>query len=144
MSRRPGTSYQIEIHFAVVNHLYLLFSFLKLVETLKLSLIKKIISLPEILKQTKLYFMRNLIICIEKWISISQLVSVLFRVQINWPREKCHKIIISIRISASMTSISQHSGNTSKLQQHPPPTTHPSPSNPRCCAHRSLPPWEKV
>ena len=33
VSERPGTSYQIEIHFAVVNHLYLLFSFVKLVET---------------------------------------------------------------------------------------------------------------
>ena len=33
VSKRPGTSYQIEIHFAVVNHLYLLFSFVKLVET---------------------------------------------------------------------------------------------------------------
>ena len=32
-SKRPGTSYQIEIYFAVVNHLYLLFSFVKLVET---------------------------------------------------------------------------------------------------------------
>ena len=34
VSKRPGTSYQIEIHFAVVNHLYLLFAFVKLVETL--------------------------------------------------------------------------------------------------------------
>ena len=33
VSKRPGTSYQIEINFAVVNHLYLLFSFLKVVET---------------------------------------------------------------------------------------------------------------
>ena len=33
MSKRPGTSYQIEIHFAVVNRLYLLFFFTKLVET---------------------------------------------------------------------------------------------------------------
>ena len=33
VSKRPGTSYQIEIDFAVVNHLYLLFSFVKLVET---------------------------------------------------------------------------------------------------------------
>ena len=33
MRKRPGTSYPIEIHFAVVNHLYLLFSFVKLVET---------------------------------------------------------------------------------------------------------------
>ena len=32
-SKRPGTSCQIEMHFAVVNHLYLLFSFVKLVET---------------------------------------------------------------------------------------------------------------
>ena len=32
-SKRPGTRYQMEIHFAVVNHLYLLFSFVKLVET---------------------------------------------------------------------------------------------------------------
>ena len=28
------TSYRIEIHFAVFNHLYLVFSFMKLVETL--------------------------------------------------------------------------------------------------------------
>ena len=34
MTKRPGTSYQIKIHFAVFNHLYLLFSFMKLVETL--------------------------------------------------------------------------------------------------------------
>ena len=33
MSKRPGTSCQIEIYFAVVNHLYLLFSFFKLVKT---------------------------------------------------------------------------------------------------------------
>ena len=33
VSKRPGTSNQIEIHFAVVNHLYLLFFFVKLVET---------------------------------------------------------------------------------------------------------------
>ena len=33
VSNRPGTSYQMVIHFAVVNHLYLLFSFVKLVET---------------------------------------------------------------------------------------------------------------
>ena len=33
VSKRPGTSYRIEIHFAVVNHLYLLFSLAKLVET---------------------------------------------------------------------------------------------------------------
>ena len=33
VSIRPGTNYQIEIHFAVVNHLYLLFSFVNLVET---------------------------------------------------------------------------------------------------------------
>ena len=33
VSKRPGTSHQIEIHFAVVNHLYLLFSFEKVVET---------------------------------------------------------------------------------------------------------------
>ena len=34
VSKRPGTSYRIKIHFAVFNHLYLLFSFMKLVETL--------------------------------------------------------------------------------------------------------------
>ena len=34
VSKRPETSYQIEIHFAVFNHLYLLFSLMKLVETL--------------------------------------------------------------------------------------------------------------
>ena len=33
-SKRPGTSYRIKIHFAVFNHLYLLFSFMKLVKTL--------------------------------------------------------------------------------------------------------------
>ena len=32
VSKRPGTSYRIKIHFAVFNHLYLLFSFMKLVE----------------------------------------------------------------------------------------------------------------
>ena len=31
VSKRPGTSYQIEIHFAVVNHLYILFSLVKTV-----------------------------------------------------------------------------------------------------------------
>ena len=37
VSKKPGTSYQIEIHVVVFNHLYelyLLFSFVKLVETL--------------------------------------------------------------------------------------------------------------
>ena len=33
VSKRPGTSYRIEIHFAVFSGLYLLFSFIKLVET---------------------------------------------------------------------------------------------------------------
>ena len=33
VSKTPGTSYKIEIHFAVVNHLYLLFSFVNLIET---------------------------------------------------------------------------------------------------------------
>ena len=33
VSKRPGTSFRIEIHFAVFNRLYLLFSFIKLVET---------------------------------------------------------------------------------------------------------------
>ena len=33
VSKRPGTSHQKEIHFAVVNHLHLLFSFVKLVVT---------------------------------------------------------------------------------------------------------------
>ena len=33
VSKRPGTSYQIEIHFAFGNHLYLLVSFLKVVGT---------------------------------------------------------------------------------------------------------------
>ena len=69
VSKKSGTSYQIGIHLDVVHHLYLSFSFVKLVETLQLSLIKKIVSLPEIYKQSKLYFMRNLIIWIEKWIS---------------------------------------------------------------------------
>ena len=33
VSKRPGTSFRIEIHFAVFNRLYLLFSFIKLVKT---------------------------------------------------------------------------------------------------------------
>ena len=33
VSKRPGTSSRIEIHFAVFNRLYLLFSFMKLVRT---------------------------------------------------------------------------------------------------------------
>ena len=33
VSKRPGTSYQIEINFAVVNHLYLFFVFVNFVET---------------------------------------------------------------------------------------------------------------
>ena len=33
VSKRPGTRYRIKIHFAVFNHLYLLFSFMKLIET---------------------------------------------------------------------------------------------------------------
>ena len=33
VSKRPGTSDQIEIHFAIFIRLYLLFSFMKLVET---------------------------------------------------------------------------------------------------------------
>ena len=48
VSKRPGTSCQIEMYFAVVNHVYLLFSFVNLVETYQLSLIKKIKGLPEI------------------------------------------------------------------------------------------------
>ena len=34
VSKGPGTSYRIKIHFAVSEHLYLLFSFMKIVETL--------------------------------------------------------------------------------------------------------------
>ena len=34
VSKRPGTSNRIEIHFAVFNHLYLCFSSMKLVKTL--------------------------------------------------------------------------------------------------------------
>ena len=34
VSKRPGASNRIEIHFAVFNHLYLCFSFMKLVEYL--------------------------------------------------------------------------------------------------------------
>ena len=34
VSKKPGTSNRIEIHFAVFNHLYLCFSFMKLAETL--------------------------------------------------------------------------------------------------------------
>ena len=34
VGKKPGTSNRIEIHFAVFNHLYLCFSFMKLAETL--------------------------------------------------------------------------------------------------------------
>ncbi len=34
VSKRPGTSNRIEIHFAVFNHLYLCLSFMKLAKTL--------------------------------------------------------------------------------------------------------------
>ena len=34
VSKMPGTSIRIEIHFAVFNHLYLCVSFMKLAETL--------------------------------------------------------------------------------------------------------------
>ncbi len=34
VSKRPGTSNRIEIHFAIFNHLYLCFSFMKFAETL--------------------------------------------------------------------------------------------------------------
>ena len=70
VSKRPGTSYQIEIHFAVFIHSHLLFSFMKLVETLQSCSVKKIISPPEIWNRSKLYLMRNLLIWLEKWISI--------------------------------------------------------------------------
>ena len=37
VSERPGTSYRIEIRFLVLNYLYLLFFFMKLVETWYIS-----------------------------------------------------------------------------------------------------------
>jgi len=37
-------------------------------------------NLPEILKESKVYFMRNLVVRTEKWISVEKLVPVLFRV----------------------------------------------------------------
>ena len=48
VSKRPRTSYRIKIHFAVFNHVHLLFSFIKLVETLQSCSAKKILSSPEI------------------------------------------------------------------------------------------------
>ena len=33
LSKKPGTSFQMEIHFAVFNRFYFIFSFMKLVET---------------------------------------------------------------------------------------------------------------
>ena len=48
LTKRPRTSYRIKIHFAVFNHVYLLFSFMKLVETLQSSSVKRILSPPEI------------------------------------------------------------------------------------------------
>ena len=41
MSKRPGTSYRIKIHFAVFNYLYLLFSFMKLVKTVVVIMFSK-------------------------------------------------------------------------------------------------------
>ena len=55
VSKGSGTRYRIEIHSAVLNHVYLLISFMKLVETLLSSSVKKIISLPEIWIRIKLY-----------------------------------------------------------------------------------------
>ena len=49
-SQLAGTSYRIEIYFPVLNHLYILFSFVKRV---KLCLVKYMISLLEIWKQSK-------------------------------------------------------------------------------------------
>ena len=65
VSKRPGTSNTIKIHFAVFNHLYLCFFFMKLVETLRLCLIKRIINLRRIIN-----LKRNLVVLFEKWISI--------------------------------------------------------------------------
>ena len=41
---------------------------------------KKVISPPEIWNRSELHLMRNLLVWLEKWISIRQLVLVLFRV----------------------------------------------------------------
>ena len=70
VSKRPGTSDRIKIHFTVFNHLYLLFSFMKLVKTLQSCSVKKIVSRPEIWNRSRLYLMRNLLVWLEKWISI--------------------------------------------------------------------------
>ena len=56
------TSYRIEFYFPVLNHLYILFLFVKRV---KLCLVKYMISLLEIWKQSKLYFMKNYIVLFE-------------------------------------------------------------------------------
>ncbi len=80
MSKRPGTSNRIEIHFDVFNHLYLCFSFMKLADTLWLCLIKRIMNLSWIWEQSKVYLKRNLVVLIEKRISIWELVPVLFPV----------------------------------------------------------------
>ena len=39
VSKRPGTSFRIEIHFTVFNRVYLLFSFIKLVKNLVIMFI---------------------------------------------------------------------------------------------------------
>ena len=64
----------------VTFNLYLCFSFMKLAETLWLCLIKRIMNLSWIWEQSKVYLKRNLVVLIEKWIFIWQLVPVLFRV----------------------------------------------------------------
>ena len=53
---------------------------MNLFETWRSCLVKEIISRPEIWNQTKLDFMRSLVLRIQKWILNGQLVPVLFHV----------------------------------------------------------------
>ena len=80
VSMGPGTGFRMEIHFTVFGRFYLLFSFVKLVEASWLCLAEKGGSLPEVWGRSEVYFMGGLVVWVEGWISVRQLVPVLFRV----------------------------------------------------------------
>jgi hypothetical protein len=80
-NQRSERVVRIEIHFDVLtDQLYLSLFFMKLVEILKLCLVMRTIALTKIWNRNKLYYRRYSVVLIIKWVSIWQLVPVLFRV----------------------------------------------------------------
>ena len=75
------TSYRIEFYFPVLNHLYILFLFVKRV---KLCLVKYMISLLKIWKQSKLYFMKNYIVLFEMDLYLTTTATATASLQITW------------------------------------------------------------